>query len=243
MLICSTTLFALISGCGEISPHSGRIPFSWIEKPPAIPKGSNSVTMGIAMEHRSDAGPLSPSERHSLRPGDVIAFHMSHQDTWKQLRKGSVQKLPYELFRYGHIALVVPVAGESELRLLQVAMKQAVNTDEDLNYLTGKSWLVYRPPHGSVDPARLEEFSRQVTENANDTKAAYDYSGALGINNAPYRPDFIDEIGNEFSCATLVVAALHYSGFSLDAVHRNGFFDIVTPQQVVESHAAVSENP
>ncbi len=164
---------------------------------------------------------------------------MSHRDAWKHLRKGGIQKLPYELFRYGHIALVVPVSDRlgTEPRLLQVAMRQAVNADSGLDYLSEKSWHVFRPPHGSVDTEKLREFTEQVTANASNPKTAYDYSGALGLQNAPSDPETLSEIGDEFSCATLVVAALHYSGYQLHAVHRKGFCDIVTPRQVVKSGA------
>ena len=43
------------------------------------------------------------------------------------------------------------------------------------------------------------------------------------------------EIGTEYTCTTLVVAGLHYSGFRLDSTWRGGLLDIVTPRQVVES--------
>ena len=191
------------------------------------------------MKHRGQDGPLNSKERKSLKPGDIIAFHMSHDDSWKHLRKGNIQKLPYELLRYGHIALVVPGSGR-ELRLLQVAMKQAVNTKSDLEYLSGKSWHVYRPPRDSIDTNRLRDFTEQVTLIASDPKKAYDYSGIVGLQNAPSSPESIEEIGDKFSCATLVVAALHYSGFRLEAIHRNGFCDIVTPYQVVKSRGSKS---
>ncbi|QTN31753.1 hypothetical protein HZ994_05240 [Akkermansiaceae bacterium] len=185
--------------------------------------------------------PGTPSESAAiatLRPGDVIAFHMSHSEAWTQLRKGKIQKIPYDLFRYGHIALIVPDPGNdlatSDLRLLQIAMKQAANADAATDYLEGKHWVAYRPC-GDLDLARLHGFSRQVTITAGNAEHAYDYAGVLGLRNKPYQPDSISEIGGKFSCATLVVAGLHYSGCHLDAVHRNGWFDIVTPGQVVDS--------
>jgi hypothetical protein len=177
----------------------------------------------------------------SIRPGDVIAFHMSHAEAWGYLRKGVIQKVPYELFRYGHIALVVPDPADARLpaepRLLQLAMKQAANATEGLNYLKDKSWHVYRPPVGSVEVEKLHEFAQRVTVTACDPKKAYDYQGILGIRNAPCEPDALEEIGEKYSCATLVVAGLHYAGYPLDALHRGGRFDVVTPRQVVESGA------
>jgi hypothetical protein len=234
-LLATLPIFSVI-GCGGQSPHQGRLPFSLAEKPPA---GSGTGAMTIALEHRHSDGPPSADLLASIRPGDVIAFHMSHDEAWSYLRKGNIQKVPYELFRYGHIALVVPApdlpAGSGELRLLQIAMKQAANAADSLDYLKDKSWIVYRPPSGSVDPVKLREFTRRAVVSAGDPKTAYDYRGALGVRNAPCEPSSFSEIGGKYSCATLVVAGLHYSGYPLDALHRGGRFDIVTPRQVVES--------
>lgn len=239
-LIAPFIIAAAFPSCGgEMTPHRGRVPFSWMEKPPQ--SSSSQTAMNLVMEHHESDGSLNENERALLRPGDVIAFHMSHGDSWKHLRKGKIQKLPYELFRYGHVALVVPVSGDpgAEPRLLQVAMKQAVNTNDGLDYLSGKSWHIFRPPHGSVDSDRLREFTEQVTVTASNPRKAYDYSGIVGLRNAPSHPESISEIGDKFSCATLVVAALHYSGFQLNAIHRSGFCDIVTPYQVVKSKGAI----
>jgi len=161
---------------------------------------------------------------------------MSHHESWDFLRKGMIQKIPYDLFQYGHLAIVVPSADPSGVRLLQVAMKQAVNDEEGLDYLNGKSWVMYRPPSGSIDDEKLLEFTRIVTTKASDPKHAYDYPSAVGIKNAPCRPDTQAEIGARFSCSTLVIAALHYSGFHLKALHRGGRLDLVTPGQVVENY-------
>ena len=48
-------------------------------------------------------------------------------------KKGKIQKLPYQLFDYGHLALVFESNGEK--KLLQLAMKQAANIDDGLEYL------------------------------------------------------------------------------------------------------------
>jgi hypothetical protein len=228
-----------ITGCGGASPHRGRFPFSQMEKPPKRLKAAESEVMEIVMVHPASAGAPTRAELRQLRPGDVVTFHMSHDEAWAFLRKGTIQKLPYDLMRYGHLALVVPDPAKTrpsqDYRLLQIAMKQAVNAKDGLDYLNDKSFHVFRPPAGSVDVAKLHEFSRRAVESAGDKKKAYDYSGALGVVNAPWQPDCVEDIGREYTCSTLVVAGLHYSGFKLDAVHRRGRFDVVTPRQVVES--------
>lgn len=171
-----------------------------------------------------------------LQPGDVVAFWMGHDESLDYLRRGVFQKIPYELFQYGHVALVVESSSHPrDMRLLQLAMAQAANVDEGLDYLENKKWQVFRPPSGTVDPVRLREFVDQVVITAADPKRAYDYPGVLGWKNAPFRPETLEDIGSRYSCATLVVAALHYAGYELDAVYRGGRLDVVTPKQVVMS--------
>jgi hypothetical protein len=221
-------------GCTSHSPHRGRLPFSLAEAPP---RASGERMHVIA---RNDA-PGTPAERIAishLRAGDVVAFHMSQREAWAHLRDGSIQKIPYDLFRYGHVALVVPSPERSsvsaDLRLLQIAMKQAANANEGTAYLEGKRWVAFRPPR-LIDAGKLHEFTRRVITTGSDPKQAYDYLGVLGIRNAPCQPDTLSTVGGKFGCATLVVAGLHYSGCPLAAVRRDGWFDIVTPAQVISS--------
>lgn len=171
-----------------------------------------------------------------LRPGDVVAFQMSQQEAWRWIRAGKVQKVPYDFFRYGHLALVVPdPEGGRGWRLLQVAMGQAVQADSGPEYLEGKEWRAFRPEEGAVDEEKLRRFTELVLEKASDPKKVYDWWGVAGIRNETFRVRDEGQIGGRYTCATLVVAALDYSGYSLDAVHRGGWLDLVTPLQVVES--------
>ena len=223
------TLWATVS-CGGDGMHRGRVPFSFLESSPVSHQGAQA---------RMERVEVAADE---LQAGDVVAFWMSHDDALSYLRRGVIQKVPYELFQYGHLALVVEAPGQSgELRLLQLAMGQAANVDAGLDYLEDKSWNVFRPPSGTVDQERLKEFVQRVVETASDPKKAYDYAGVLGLKNSPWRPESREEIGNRYSCATLVIAALHYAGYELDAVHRGGRLDVVTPKQVVMSFGEVRE--
>lgn len=210
--------------------HGGRMPFSLLERSPVgWSKG------GEKMEQVE----VSMSE---LQPGDVVAFWMGHNEALGYLRRGVVQKIPYELFQFGHVALVVEASSQpGEMRLLQLAMAQAANVDEGLDYLEDKKWQVFRPPSGAVDPERLREFVDQVVITASDPKKAYDFPGVLGWKNSPWQPETPEEIGSRYSCATLVVAALHYAGYELNAVCRGGRLDVVTPRQVVMSRGSWRE--
>jgi len=245
----------LLTGCGTTKPHDGRIPFRWTERAPT--PTSTTETLGFdkiasfdatSAEAEEDTEAAEKIQRQfderiaSLRPGDVIAFVMSHEEAWTHLRSGRIQKLPYDLLRYGHLAIVVPGPTNlstkvGDLRLLQVALLQPVSAAEPaIDYLRDKSWEIHRPPDGRVDPARLRMFAHVASKRGSSWRS-YDVTGMLGLNNAKTDPETIAEIDHEYSCATLVVAALHYSGFELDAVHRGGWLDVVSPRQIVESHA------
>ena len=234
----------MLAACrGGVGPHGGAPGLGWMELPPGslvkCPARKGGVMPVVAEHEGSGSGGAAVGQ---LRPGDVVAFHMTRGEARRALIAGRVQKIPYGLFRFGHVAVVVAdPAGSGGLRLLQIAMKQPVNADEGMDYLSDKRWRAYRPER--VDERRLDEFTREVVKRASDPRRAYDYPGALGWRNAPWEPEEIDEVGERYSCATLVVAALHYAGYELDAVNRGGRIDIVTPGQVVGSRGLWREPP
>ncbi|MEJ6561330.1 MAG: DCC1-like thiol-disulfide oxidoreductase family protein [Akkermansiaceae bacterium] len=142
---------SILVSCSSTPVHQGRFPFSLMDRSPG---GSHLHKKDAAFSklERFSSGEKLPQD---IRVGDVIAFHMSHQEAWKHLKKGKIQKIPCELFSHGHLALVVDHHGEK--RLLQLAMKQAANVDDDFRYLNDKDWTLYRPTR-KIDQARLDEF-------------------------------------------------------------------------------------
>ncbi|MCB1096990.1 MAG: hypothetical protein KDN22_15565 [Verrucomicrobiae bacterium] len=168
-----------------------------------------------------------------LETGDVIGFVMSHREAGAYLRRAKWQKVPYEIFRFGHVALVTP-----ERTLLSVCMGEPVTAHLTLDSLRSQSWFVFRPPAGAVHPGRLAEFVTRVTEKAS-SKKAYDLTAASGLWNANPFPESLEEMSSKYTCSTLIIAALNYSGYRVDAVHRGGVLDIVTPRQVIDSYGIV----
>ncbi len=230
LLMVGLTL-ASCAGQSSTAPlHSGRIPFRWTESPP---KAECAAFTEIA--RYAPGKPEAVEVIALVRPGDLICFHMSHAEAQGYLKQGTIQKIPYELFRYGHLALVTPgIAGE-HWNLLQIALGQAANAKDDQAYLTDKSWLLFRPQAGRVDLAKLAEFTRITTGQDDLPAAKYDFTAVLGLYNKGLRPNTRSDIAKSFSCATLVIAAYHYAGYPLQAVHRHGVLDLVTPRQVVEA--------
>lgn len=188
----------------------------------------------IVLRYTSQQQESFPVICEQLQAGDIIAFSMSHSQAREHLKNRNIQKVPYELFRFGHLAILTyPTSNDSKnLHLLQVAMKQQVNADSDLSCLKDQSWIAYRAPIGTISSKKLTEFTTAVCSTGT-TK--YDYTATFGISNGNIHPSSISEIKKKYTCATLAVAALHHAGFHLHTPLRKGYFDVITPRQVVDS--------
>ena len=168
------------------------------------------------------------STTSALQEGDVIAFYMSKGESIKALTKGKIQKLPYALFNYGHLGIVIE--RQKELRLFQMALGQVANADESLDYLSGKSFDVYRP-HTLPNRSSLRQFVNQCISQ----QVCYDKAALLGLRNrkvdlSTARPP------KSLTCVTLVESALQAAGVPINARHRGGALDIITPSQLCHSH-------
>jgi hypothetical protein len=217
--LCFFSLFLVACQTSTAPLHRGRVPFRWME---SVPYGGEAAFTFIEM-HRPGSTMLK-----QVRAGDVIAFHMSHAEARAHLRATGIQKLPYELFRYGHVALVVPHS--DDLRLLQTSMSETANVKYGMGYLRDKSWSLFRPQR--VDTAKLAAFAHQVTTSK---PARYDMTATLGLWNRGLRPKDLDHTATRYTCATLVVAALHYADCPLRVSPTAGVCDLITPGQVVRA--------
>ena len=65
----------------------------------------------------------------------------------------------------------------------------------------------------------------------------------FGLWNSGIEPSHPEEIGQDYICSTVVVAALHYAGIKLDAVNRGGLLDLISPAQVVKSDGCLVPLP
>lgn len=233
-LITSILLFGIFltfPSCNNAPLHNGRFPFSLMDRPPGGNHlGTDDAAFHEILRHTAN----TPVPATQIQVGDVIAFHMSHPEARAHLKKGNIQKIPYELFAYGHLALAVD-QGDGP-RLLQLAMKQAANIDDGFEYLDDKTWILFRPTR-ELDQASLKTFVTIALKNASDPKKAYDYSGALGLVNVSTKPTTPEQISSEYTCVTLIQSALHYAGHPTKSIHRRGILDIVTPAQLIHSAA------
>jgi len=254
-----TKLFLLILYCGITScsnqyqspHHNGRPPFNLLEKAPSAHSLSRKLDQPREQLHQLT--PLTFHQANSpnflnsakqLRAGDLIAFHMSHQDALRHLAHIRIEKVPYELFQFGHLSLVVENPQQTQqLRLLQCSINQAINLDSDLNYLRDKHWIAYRPAT-SLNLKRLRQFTLLILEKGSNPKTAYHHPSIIGLKPKGLYPDTPQEIASSYTCCTLNVAALHYAGYTLhpknDQLLRP--LDIITPAQVINSYATINKH-
>jgi hypothetical protein len=227
LILLSLLVFAT-SSCQSTAPlHNGRIPICLMETPP---KHTTNAFARVA-----EYVPGSTGVIEQIQPGDLIAFHMSHAEAGAYLRRGIIQKLPYELARFGHLALVVPGDAGEHWKLLQLAMGDAANDKEGRSYLVNRTWQLFRTSSGKPNLSKLSVFAKHITGQAEVPAARYDFKAVFGIYNHGLMPADSATIAKTYSCTTMVVAAYYYADYPLAAVHRKGVMDMVTPRQVVES--------
>ncbi len=240
---------ALICGCAHGRPE-GAWALRWIEHPAAdgpstraAPEDVTSFAQVATYDHTTDAA-RAPEITGGLAEGDVIAYWMSTTEARFKVLTGRLNAIGYRLFVYGHLAIVVADPDHAgQLRLFSSESFRGPNCDEGLATLAGHSFDVYRLDRWDrVDRGRLHDFVRLVRAKANHWYG-YDFSGMFGLWNSALSPGRPRDIGHDYICSTVVVAALHYAGIALDAVRHDGFGDICTPKQVVSSRGCIVPPP
>lgn len=246
---------ALLLACqfvawSEDAEPRGWFILRWVEKPvangPATTVEPGDVTRFdrvLAYDEKQDAARFREI-RAELREGDLIAYYMDKWDARKEIARGRLNTIGYRLLKYGHLGIVVADADDpKKLRLFSSQSFKGPNTEEDIDTLEHHSWHVYRLDKWErVSRPRLHAFVKQAHAAAGRW-TGYDFSGMFGLWNSNLKPESAQKIGHDYICSTVVVAALHYAGLDLDAVHRKGLGDLVSPQQVVSSPGRIIPLP
>jgi len=216
----------------------------WIEKPrqdgpasQAAPEDRTRFRMVHRYDHRVVNDRHWERTKEVLREGDLVAYHMDKKEARKDIfLKGKLNKVGYRLLKYGHMAILVrDEKDEKALRLFSSHSFIGPNVREAVDDLKEHSVDVYRLDNAQrLDMKRLREFVGLVRKKA-EKWYGYDFSGMFGLWNSNLKPDRPKSIGHDYICSNLMVAALYYSGLELDAMHRGGLLDVVTPKQVATS--------
>jgi len=238
-----------LCGCSE-PRRDGTWLLRWMEKPAtqavtqaARPEDRVQFVQVATFDRQRDADEFAPIS-DALHEGDVIAYWMGPWEARGRFSIGQFNVAGYRLFKYGHLALVVrDPADVTRLRLFSSEGFKGANTQERLNDLASHNWDVYRlDQEQRIDRARLHECVTLCCKKAG-AWYGYDFAGMFGLWNSNVKPANGAQIGHDYICSTVVLAALHYSGVALDAMGRDGWLDLCTPNQVVSSRGAIVPLP
>lgn len=247
-IICLFALVACASNNHD-QKNQGWHTLRWVEKPAARgvsqqadPKDRTQFDLVTSFDQ---AEPKSfESRKATLREGDLVAYWMKKGEARRAIFKGNLNSIGYRLLSYGHLAIVVKdPENKNRLRLFSSQSFKGANIREDIDTLKDHSWDSYRLDQWNrIDRKRLYEFV-EVAQSKAGHWAGYDFSGMFALWNSNLKPDHSHEVGHDYICSTVVVAALYYSGLELDAVQREGLLDLVSPKQVVTSKGRIIPVP
>jgi len=241
-ILCLLSLVCCSPFSSKDKRSQGWYSLRWAEKPssngPSKHANPEDCTEFKALCSFDQAEPKTFQDRkHQLREGDVIAYWMRNKDTSKSITKGKFNTVGYGMLSHGHLAIVVKDRKRpGKLLLFSSQSFKGPNTDESIDTLADHSWDAYRlDKWDRVDKPRFYEFVDLSMKKAGNWRG-YDFTGMFGLWNSGIEPTCPEEIGGDYICSTVVVAALHYAGLKLDAVNRHGVLDLISPKQVVTSH-------
>lgn len=203
----------------------------------AVKKGSLTATVFLTG--------FDPAAGLGGQEGDLIAYRKDKWEARKNIfQKAQINQIGYRLFKYGHLAIAIRESDDGNtLRLLSSQALKGPNIREDIATLKNYSWDVYRLIRWDrVDKKRFYEFGNLVRQKA-ERWCRHDFPGVFGLWNSNLRPIQPQDICRTYSCSTVILAALYYAGLELDAFHRSGIGDIITPLQIVRSKGRIVPLP
>ena len=237
-----------VSSCTTRRGRRGWYILRWVERPGsgkawAATDPADRVVFEPLFSHERGATDF-PKLKEELKPGDLIAYRMTTKEARKQLAKGDLTKVGYRLLDYGHLGMIIEnPSGAGPLLILSSHSFRGPNTNETVDTLAEHSWDAFRLNQSErVNTARLREFVLLAKKEAG-AWYGYDFSGMFGMWNSNLRPRDAKDIGHDYICSTVVLAALYYAGVELDTAHRHGILDVVTPKQLVTSKGRIIPTP
>lgn len=172
-----------------------------------------------------EPGVTDPAEIERIAAGDIIAFRGDEASSDGSLMWASA------LGGYSHVALVFPIL-EDKLRVITADSNRGVEIDSIERCIGGKEFYVFAFPEGNLDFGRLALFAQRARLLG---RLDYDWSAALFGWNSNVTPNTLPEVEDEYTCATVVAAALHFSGLSLERAYCP--CQIISPADIVFSSA------
>jgi hypothetical protein len=182
---------------------------------PAFTKESYQAVM----KYHFELGVTDPGIITRVRPGDIIAFSTNDPSSH------SSNMLGISFSPVSHIAIVF----SKELLVLTADSERGVYIDSLVNIIQGRNFWVFEFPPGLLDIPRLVEFANRAQFLG---RLSYRWMAIIGLN-PDVTPNTLQDVSDGYTCSTVVAAALHFAGLSLDRAYSG----IITPGDIIFSEA------
>jgi hypothetical protein len=171
------------------------------------------------MKFHFEFGVTDPGIVTRIEPGDIIAFSTSDPSSHSSVMLGNA------FSQVSHIGIVFT----PDLLTITADSERGVYIDSLKNMVRGRSFYVFAFPPELLNRARLVEFANRAQFLG---RMDYKWGAVIGFN-SNLTPNNLQEVGDGYTCSTVVAAALHFAGLSLDRAWRG----IVTPGDIIFSAA------
>jgi hypothetical protein len=158
--------------------------------------------------------------RRLAQPGDLIVCYMR---PGRALKK---RQWIFTLLPHGHAMIVLDPSDPKGILECRFHGIRIVGPDE-LGLYSYNTVYRLRDAH-RLDMVRMREFA----DYGKDVCQKYSPKSWLGINDE-LTPDSLSEISDQYTCSTMVVAAYHYAGLTLDIAYQS--HRVITPTSIATS--------
>ncbi len=179
----------------------------------------NKETHRAVMKFRFEPGITDPGILKQFQTGDIITFSSSEPSS------ASSFALSAAMSQISHVAIVFEKA--KHFLVLTADSERGVAIETIPACVRSRSFYVFAFPPEVLDAERLALFAERAALLG---RLDYNWSAIFGWN-SNLTPNTLQEVADEYTCATVVAAALHFSGLSLDRAYRG----VVTPGDIVFS--------
>lgn len=161
--------------------------------------------------------------RRLVRPGDLIVNYM------RTGRAAKKQQWLFCILPHGHAMVVLDPNAPDGLFECRFHGARRVSPEELKLYSYNTVYRLKEPER--VNLSRLQEFAEIACERC----GKYNFASWVGRNDE-MKPESPDDISRQYTCSTMVAAAYHYAGITMNESERT--INVVTPMNLVDSEGA-----
>lgn len=181
----------------------------------------------------------------TVKPGDLVVNYM------RLGRAAKKREWLFAVLPHGH-SMIILDPGDKESGILECRFHGARRVGIDELKLYSYSTVYRLRDARRLNMDRMKDFADHGCQSC----GAYSFKSWLAFNDN-LRPNALQEVSRKYTCSTIVAAAYHYSGVTLDVAHderrvitplslaasAGRFNDFANPQQYTAARAPSTEEP